>query len=211
MLLLMSNDHHVRIELKKHLAYIQGIVDLFYPFVEGALHDLQSGTLVALFNNISQRRVGESTPLRELNINTDSFPDYFPPYYKSNWDGRKLKCISITIRDDKNEPIGVICFNLDVSLFQDIESRFSALLQLKEGAENPIELFGEDWQGQIHLQIDRYLKEHQQTLHRLTKSQKKDLIQSLYMKGIFNFKNAVPFVADILRISRASLYNYMKG
>lgn len=198
-------------ELKKHLSYIQGVVDLFFPFVEGALHDLKTGTLVALFNNISQREIGEATPLRELNINTNRFPDYFPPYYKSNWDGRKLKCISITVRDDNNVPIGLICFNLDVSLFQDIENRFSTLLQLKESAENPIELFGEDWQGQVHLQIDRYLQEHKQKLHHLTKNQKKDLIKHLYTKGIFNFKNAAAFVADILRISRASLYNYMKG
>jgi D-arginine utilization repressor len=210
MLLLMSEHKPVRPELKRHLCYIQGVVDLFYPFVEGALHDLKSGTVVALFNNISKRQVGESTPLRELNIPVDRFPDYFPPYYKSNWDGRKLKCISITLRDAKNIPIGLICFNLDVTLFQDIESRFSTLLQLKGVAENPIELFGEDWQGQIHLQIDRFLNERKLTLHRLNRNQKKDLIQHLYAKGVFNFKNAVPYVADILSVSRASLYNYMK-
>ena len=211
MRLQVSDHNSVRPELKRHLSYIQGIVDLFYPFVEGALHDLKSGTLVALFNNISNRQVGESTPLRELNIPVDRFPDYFPPYYKSNWDGRKLKCISITLRDDKKVPIGLTCFNLDVTLFQDIESRFSTLLQLKGEAENPIELFGEDWQGQIHLQIDRFLNERKLILHRLNRNQKKDLIQHLYAKGVFNFKNAVPYVADILNVSRASLYNYMKG
>ncbi len=198
-------------ELKKHLSFVQGIVDLFLPFVEGAIHDLKSGTLVALFNNISQRQIGEATPLKELNIKTDRFPDCFPPYYKTNWDGRKLKCISMTIRNAKKIPVGLICFNLDVSLFQDIENKFSTLLQLKEDAENPIELFGENWQDQIHLQIDRYLIEHRQVIHRLTRNQKKDLIKHLYVKGVFNFKNAAPFIADILRISRASVYNYMKG
>lgn len=198
-------------ELKKYLPFIQGIVELFHPFVEGALHDIKSGTLVALFNNISQRQVGDATPLRELNIKTDHFPDYFLPYYKSNWDGRKLKCISMTIRDAKNVPIGLICFNLDVSLFQDIENKFSALLQLKEKAENPIEMFGENGQEQIRIQIDRYLKKHQQSLHRLTRGQKRDLIIYLYGKGVFNYKNAASFVADVLRISRATLYNYMKS
>jgi predicted transcriptional regulator YheO len=200
----------MNVKLKKHLPYIKSVVDLLYPFVEGSLHDLNSGTLAAIFNNISQRKVGETTPLRELNINTDRFPDYFPPYYKTNWDGRKLKCISITIRDDKQKPIGLICFNLDVSLFHEIENKFSTLLQLKESGENPVELFGDDWQGQVHLQIDRYLKEHKLKLQRLTKVQRKELIHHLYAKGIFNFKNAAPFVADILGISRASIYNYLK-
>lgn len=197
-------------ELKKHLIFIEGVVELFYPFVEGALHDLKSGTIAALYNNISQRKVGDKTPLRELKVPTTHFPDYFPPYYKTNWDGRKLKCISITLRNAENMPIGLVCFNVDMSVFQDMENKFSLFLKLKEGAENPVELFGEDWQGQIHLHIDRYLKEHKQTLAQLTRNQKKGLIRHLYAKGIFNYKNAVPLVSDILRISRASLYNYMK-
>lgn len=197
-------------ELKKYVPFIQGITDLLYPFVEGALHDLESGKVVALFNNISQRKIGEVTPLKELKIDLERFPAYFPPYYKSNYDGRKLKCISMTIRDAKKAPIGLICFNLDVSLFQDVESKLSALLQLKEEAENPIELFGGDWQDQVYSQINRYLKENNLTMSQLSRSQKKDLIQYLYAKGIFNYKNAGPFVADILKISRASLYNYVK-
>lgn len=198
-------------ELKKHLVFIQGIVELFHPFVEGALHDLRSGTLVALFNNLSQRQVGEPTPLTELNVNLERFPDYFPPYYKSNWDGRRLKCISITLRDADKVPIGLMCFNLDVTLFQDLENQFSMLLQLKQEAENPVELFGENWQEQVSLQLDKYLKEHKLALHQLTKSHKKDLVKYLYQKGVFNYKNAALFVADKLNISRASLYNYMKS
>lgn len=198
-------------ELEKHLLFIQGVVDLFYPFAEGALHDLKEGKVAALYNNISNRKVGDTTPLQEFNVDLDRFPDYFPPYYKTNWDGRQLKCISITVRDKEKRPIGLICFNLDVSLFQDIENRFSALLQLKGVGESPVELFGEDWQGQVHLQIDRYLKEHQLLLQRLSRDERRDLIQHLYAKGVFNFKHAAPFVADILGISRASLYNNMKG
>ncbi|MCH9627129.1 MAG: Transcriptional regulator DauR [Chlamydiales bacterium] len=197
-------------ELKKHFTFIQGIVDLLHPFVEGVVHDLHSGTLAAIFNNISQRKVGDPTPLHELNIPTNQFPDYFPPYYKSNWDGRKLKCISMTIRDHKNAPIGLICFNLDVSLFQDIENRLSTLLQLEEDSRSPVEQFGTNWKEQVHLHIDRYLSENQQVFSRLTRSQKRSLIQHLYAKGLFNYKNAASLIADILGISRASLYNYLK-
>lgn len=198
-------------ELKKYFSFVQGIADLFHPFVEGAIHDLKSGTLIALYNNLSQRKVGEATPLQELKVNTAQFPDYFPPYYKSNWDGRKLKCISITVRDHKNVPVGLICFNLDTSLFQDVEDKFSMLLRLPQEAENPVELFGENWQEQVQLQIDRYLKEQGAVLHRLTKDQKKDLVKYLYGKGVFNYKNAASFIAEQLNVSRASIYNYMKG
>ena len=197
-------------ELKKHLTFVQGIVDLFHPFVEGVIHDLNSGTVAAICNNISRRKVGDPTPLHELNIKSNEFPDYFPPYFKTNWNGRKLKCISLTIRDAKRVPIGLLCFNLDVSLFQDIESQFSVLIQLKEEAVSPMDQFGKNWQEQIHFQINEYLKEHAQVLHQLDKNQKKNLIEHLYKKGFFNYKNAGTFIADALGISKASLYNYMK-
>lgn len=198
-------------ELKKQLPFIQAIVELFHPLVEGALHDLESGKIVALFNNISKRQVGDASPLKELNVSTDSFPDYFPPYYKTNWDGRRLKCTSITVRDDNKAPIGLICFNFDSSLFEQSIHTFSMLLQLGAKGENPIELFGENWQEQIQLQIALYLKEQGLSQSTLTRSQKKSLVQHLYQKGIFNFKNAAPFLADLLGISRASLYNYIKS
>lgn len=175
------------------------------------MHDLASGTLIAIFNNISRRKIGEPTLLYELNVQTANFPDYFPPYYKLNWDGRKLKCISIAIRNLKNIPIGLICFNFDIGLFQDVENKFSTLLQLKKEAKSPAELFVGNWQEQIQMQIDLYLKEQGQTLHQMDKNQKKRLIGHLYKKGVFNYKNAAFFVSKSLGISRASLYNYMKS
>lgn len=198
-------------ELKKQLTFVQGIVDLFHPFVEGAIHDLESNTIAAICNNLSKRKVGAPTPLHELNIQTKEFPDYFPPYYKTNWDGKKLKCISLTIRDANGIPIGLVCFNLDVDLFQNLESKLSLLLQLQGETSSPVELFGRNWQEQIHRQIDQYLTEQAQFLHRLNKHQKKGLIEHLYKKGLFNYKNAAPFIAETLGISKASLYNYMKG
>ena len=65
--------------------FIKAIVDLFHPFVEAAVHDLSKGKLVAIYHNISQRKVGDSSPLHELKVSTNQFPDYFDPYYKRNW------------------------------------------------------------------------------------------------------------------------------
>lgn len=192
-------------ELKRHLPYIQSVVELFHPFAEGALHDLKTGTVAALFNSMTSRKVGDPTPFKELRIPTGDFPDKFPPYFKTSPDGRKWKCTSITVRDAKGEPIGLICFNLDVTLFQGLAS----LLQLDEGSENPIEMFKHNWQEEIHQQIDLYLKEKKLSLNRLNRLHKKTLVSHLFQKGVFHIKNAAPFVADLLGISRATVYNYM--
>lgn len=73
-------------ELKRYQPFIESIVELFHPYVEAAVHDLKSGKIAAIYHNISRRKTGDATPIRELNVDADKFPDHFKPYYKRNWD-----------------------------------------------------------------------------------------------------------------------------
>jgi len=189
---------------------IKAIVELFHPLIEAAVHDLEKGKLVAIYHNMSQRKVGDASPLNELKVNIRDFPDYFAPYYKKNWDGRALKCTSITIRDDQKKAVGLICFNVDVSFFQDTHKVLEMFLKVKDKSENPIETFGSQCEEQAALVIKHYLDEKHLSLNHLNRDQKKELVQHLYHKGIFNFKNAAPFIAQYLNISRASVYNHIK-
>ncbi len=195
---------------KQYEPLIQAIVELFHPFVEAAVHDLKQGKVVAIYHNISQRKVGEPSPLKELKVEIENFPDFFSPYYKQNWDGRPLKCTSITMRNKKGIPIGLICINADVSVFQDSCRFLESFLQIKGKADNPIEIFGSECESQSENIIQQFLEEKHLSLDRLSRDQKKELVQRLYRKGVFNFKNAAPFIAKKIRSSRASIYNYIK-
>jgi len=195
---------------KQYEPLIQAIVELFHPFVEAAVHDLEQGKLVAIYHNISQRKVGDPSPLKELKVDTKDFPAYFTPYYKQNWDGRPLKCTSITMRNKNGDPVGLICLNIDTSFFQDGYKLLENFLKTKNEAENPIEIFGSQCEEQAISVIQQYLDEKHLSLNHLNRDQKKDLVQQLYRKGIFNFKNAAPFIAKKLNTSRASVYNYIK-
>jgi predicted transcriptional regulator YheO len=196
--------------LKHYEPLIQAVVEVFHPFVEAAVHDLEKGKIVAIYHNISQRKIGEKSPLHELKVNTKDFPDYFSPYYKQNWDGRDLKCTSITMRDSNGNPIGLICINIDASFFQEGHRLLEAFLKTKDEAENPIEIYGSQCEEQAEEVLQNYLEEHNLSLHHLKRDQKKELVQLLYKKGIFNFKNAPPYIAKKLNTSRASVYNYIK-
>lgn len=190
---------------------IEALVELFQPFVEIAVHDLEKGSIAAIYHNISQRKVGETSPLKELKIEVKNFPPYFAPYYKQNWDGRPLKCTSITLRNKKGKPVGLICINVDVSFFQEGRRLLDTFLNIKEEAENPIEIFGSPIESQAQAMIQHYLDEKNLSLNHLSREQKKMLVQNLYKKGLFNFKNAAPFIAKKLKSSRATIYNYIKG
>jgi predicted transcriptional regulator YheO len=189
---------------------IKAVVEVFHPFVEAAVHDLEKGTVVAIYHNISQRQIGEPSPLKELKISTADFPDYFSPYYKQNWDGRSLKCTSITMRNKNGKPIGLICLNIDASFFQDGYQLLKSFLKIEDEAENPIEIYGSQCEEQAEGVIKQFLEEKHLSLNHLNRDQKKELVQQLYRKGIFNFKNAAPFIAKKLKTSRASIYNHIR-
>ncbi len=195
---------------KQYEPFIKAIVELFHPFAEAAVHDLKKGKIVALYHTLSQRKVGDTSPLKELKVETGEFPDYFAPYYKQNWDGRPLKCTSITLRDKRGKPVGLICLNVDTSFAQDAYRTLESFLKVKTEAENPVELFGAQCEEQTMAIIQQYLEERQLSLPFLTRQQKKEIVQELYRRGVFNYKSAAPFVAKKINVSRASVYNYIK-
>ncbi len=106
--------------------------------------------------------------------------------------------------------MGLICFNVDVSFANDAHKLLEIFLKTKSEAENPVELFGSQCEEQTTYFIEQYLTDKNLSLNHLNKKQKQELVQHLYHKGIFNFKNAAPFIAQYLNISRASVYNYIK-
>lgn len=200
-------------ELKKQLEhfepFLQGIVELFHPFVEIAVHDLNQGKIIEIYHNISQRKIGDASPLSELKVDLTNFPDKFSPYYKRNWDGRQLKCTSITLRDSVGNPIGLICINVDASSFLSIHDLLGQFILTKQEAENPIETHGSSCEEQAVMLVEEYLKERHLVLQHINRDQKKHIVHYLYHKGLFNFKNAATFLSGYLKVSRASVYNYI--
>lgn len=196
--------------LEPYQKFIEAIVALFDPFVEVAVHDLHNGTLAAIYNPFSNRKIGEKSPLKELKIDIEDFPDIFSPYNKRNWDGKELKCTSITVRDKSGNPAILICLNFDTSTLIQTKALLETFLKITPNATNPIEAYGKDCEQQVSPFIDHFLKERQIAKSSLSRSDKKDLIAFLYRKGVFHFKNSVPYITKTLKLSRASIYNYIK-
>jgi predicted transcriptional regulator YheO len=190
---------------------VEGITKLFYPFAEGAIHDLQQGKIVALYNNISRRKVGDPSAVTELGVDIKDFPDVFDPYYKTNWDGKRLKCTSVTIRDDSGYPIGLICINLDIGMFEGLNLQLEKLLALpSQNGMNPVEQFSENWQQQVSDFIDAYARKHNVAMGAMSTEQKASLVCEMYDHALFNYRDAAAYVAKQLHVSRTTVYNYLK-
>lgn len=195
---LRSNLGHL---LKRKHPLFEALTKLLHPLLEISIHNPSSGEIIAIYHNITQRKVGEMTPMRELTEN--GF------YYKRNGDHRPLKCGSIPLRDDDGNELAVVCLLIDTTLFQETFQICQSLLSLPESSRS-LQVTAESCQAKIALVIDDFLRRSNLSLARLNRDQKRQAVQLLNEAGIFSYKNSVPEVAGQLRLSRATVYNYLK-
>jgi D-arginine utilization repressor len=194
-------------ELANYKSIGEAISLLLFPHAEVVIHDLKTGCIGAIFNNFSKRAVGDDSLLDEVKHLSDT-EDVFPPYFKINWDGRKMKCVTAVLRNHRGKATGLLCINLDISKWEEMH-RFILDL-IKPATEMPDFLFKNDWKEKINIYVSSYLKQHALRLESLDKNEKKKLLHALHEEGAFNTKNAASYVADVLQISRATVYNYLK-
>lgn len=101
-------------ELSNYKPIAEAISLLLFPHAEVVIHDLSNGCIGAIFNNLSKRSVGNESLLDEMNKLSEA-QDIFPPYFKTNWNGRKMKSVTAVLRNLRGKPIGLLCINLDIS------------------------------------------------------------------------------------------------
>lgn len=186
----------------------KAISQLFYPFAEVVIHDVERDSIVSIFNPLSRRKEGDPSYLDKALLDTDART--IGPYQRTNWDGRALKCMSTIIRGKDNKIQGFVCINLDVSVCTSMQDALSSFLgggvQMSEGDSR-------FYKENLYQRINEYVKSFciERHLHQehLTRDEKRDLILSLKEEGAFDEKNAATYVARALDVSRATVYNYL--
>lgn len=195
--------------LNQYFPIAEAISLLLHPHAEVVLHDLKTGCIAGIYHNLSKRKVGDESLLEEVDEHHE-FPDVFPVYLKTNWDGKKMKSISTTIRDRKGKPIGLMCINLDLSKWDEVYRYIGSWLNQPIHPQ-PSALFKEDWREKINTYVSDYLAKAGTTLKLLDKEKKKSLVLALHREGAFQAKHAASYIADVLDLSRATIYNYLKA
>lgn len=186
----------------------QGIAALLHPFAEVVVHDLEKQQIAILVNNFSKRKIGSPTLLEYMEFTPGEW--VIGPYEKINWDGRKLKSISIVLRNPKGKPEAIMCINLDVSAALDIQQRLERFLQPNGMIDQPRDLFKDDWHEQINQFVNNWLAENKLTIAALNRMDKRNLVELLYKQGAFRGKQAANYVARVLGLGNSTVYKYLK-
>lgn len=193
--------------LAPYVAVCDAVAQLLWPHAEVVLHDLASGKIAYIANAYSKRRRGDSS-MTETEAAFDLADDVIGPYPKTNWDGRRLKSVTAVLRDRRGRPVGLLCINHDIEAFAGLADQLKGLVTLPQASlPQPAVLFSGDWREQVNSILGEFLAERRTALAGLSARDLADLIARLDGQGIFEIRKAVPYVAEVLKLSRATIYN----
>ncbi|CAI0701837.1 helix-turn-helix transcriptional regulator [Serratia ficaria] len=195
-----------QLELLRSVA--DGIAALFFPNVEVVIHDLATNKVAYLANNLSKRKPGDDAGLDDFELGADA--KVTGPYEKLNWDGKKMRSVSIAARDGQGNPSYLLCINLSTSTFEDARNALDMFLSVTRLQPQPQQLFKDDWQEKINTFLHEWLRRESAALGALTREQKKLLVRDLYHEGAFKAKSAADYIANVLSMGRATVYKYLR-
>lgn len=208
---LSDEDHAI---LASYFPVVDGIATLIGSHCEIVLHSLEylenSAIYIANGHNTG-RTIGSPITDRALqslrHMQTDSVSK---PYFTKAKGGVLMKSVSIAIRNRKQYVIGLLCINmnLDVPVSQFL-STFIAPTESEQAAENGVN-FASSVDDLVVQSIDSTIAEVRNDQRIANNSKNRQIIVSLYEKGIFEIKDAIHQVAERLGISRHTIYLYIR-
>lgn len=185
-----------------------------YEIVLHSLEDFENSVVYIINGEYTGRKIGSpitSLALNMLNkIQTNANNEGHISYFTTNRRGEPLKSSTITIKGEKNKIIGLLCINLylNTPLYSFISSFNDSGIEKKEDlAENFVDDTDE--------LISKAFYDAQRTVlldSTISSSyQNKEIISILYDQGIFNLKDSVSKAAEMLHISKNTVYLHLRN
>jgi predicted transcriptional regulator YheO len=193
--------------LSSYAPVAEVIARLFHPYVEVAIHDLRSDRILALWNPISRRKVGDPALLSELPEDVADRRVY-GPYAKVLADGRNLTAVSAVLTDREGIVRGLMCLNFD-------RSPLDGVVELLEKFAAPVtprppELFVRDWRERIAIVVDEECRARHLRRDQLSRPDRLALVRKLDEEGLFAARLAANHAAIALGVSRATVYSMLR-
>lgn len=201
------------IKLMKHtldpyIPVCNAIALLLAPRAEVVLHDLKSHKIHHISNCFSKRQIGDDSRNELKGLNLDS--STIGPYAKVNWNGRRLTSVSTVLRDSRAQPFGLLCVNHDIEGFAEVFDQLASLIVLPKTSQAVNAIFPADWREHVNQLLNDFTQRQNVTLAGLTSGGLNEVIAHLDREGVFEVRNATPYVARVLNLSRATLYNRLR-
>lgn len=208
-----------KIILKSYCQMLEGLSDYLGDGYEIVLHSLEdcSHSAIKVVNGFHTGRK-EGAPITDLalamleRIQKQDEASQAITYFAKNKNGEPLKSATIAIEGENHRTIGLLCINfyLNTSL-ADFLNAFTKD-DLKEiRVPDSMENFSANSQELIEELVKQVRQEVYDDLSISLQKKNKEIIQRLYAKGVYNMKDAVLKTANILNMSKNTVYLHLRN
>jgi predicted transcriptional regulator YheO len=121
-------------------------------------------------------------------------------------EGKRIRSSSALIRDDSNNVVGMLCINYDITGHELIKARLDAFLGVSEQ-----ERVVEEPDNNVIEIIDRLILKiiGNSDVRELSRKRLIELVKFMDDKGIFLVKGAIDKVAELMGVSKVTIYSYL--
>ncbi len=193
---------------------------------EIVLHDLSKvpNTVIAIHGTVTGRRVGDPGTDFLLKQSVQGFPDTYLGYDTTVSDGRVMRSWTVIVRDSAGVAAAALCINTDLTTWSAMRRLVDSVLGQTEAprARIPVPMAGtpgpdsDESERFVHnvdelasLLIHRSIAQIGIPVEEMRKAHKVEVVRSLREQGFFQLREAVELVAEVLEVTRFTVYNYL--
>jgi len=185
----------------------EALAALLAPHGEIALHELATDRIVALWNPLSGRVVGDASLIADLGDLGSDGP--IGPYPVTLPDGRRMTAVSAVVPDAAGRPRGLLCVTVDRTPLDAVAALATSWLAPRVAPPDP--LVRQDWRETIGRRVGAFCAERGTPADRLDVAARVELVRRLDGEGLFAVRRAADLVATALGVSRATVYADLKA
>ena len=203
--------------IKNLIPIAETISATFGNYCEVVVHDFSGPNHSIIFianGHVTGRKTGDPiTDFALASLREEGFgkhrEDKLLNYKTKTKDGRILKSSSVFIKDEKNNIIGCLCINYDMTthlMFENVMKEFCNINELNEEKE---ETFVSDVDEILDSIISKAIEEINKPVSLMQKEDNIRVVEIVDKKGGFMIKGSIDQLAHRLNVSRYTIYNYL--
>lgn len=188
-------------------------VEMMGSRCEVAVHDFDNldQSLIHLAGTLTDRDIGSPITdlvLEKLQTSSSNVSD-FANYKTVSKNGAVMKSSTVFLRDQYHEVVGALCINIDLSLLIQLGGEIQDFIAVNEEKNND-ENFYNTVNEVIENMTQQALQKHYKVATQLDTEEKIEVIRELETKGAFLIKGSTEYLAQILGVSKYTIYNYLQ-
>ena len=204
-------DRDIINSYRQMLAGLSDYLGSGYEIVLHSLEDLNHSVISIYHGEHTGRK--EGAPITDLALEMleklrKTKGSSYVSYFSQNRQGEPIKSSTIAVHGENNRIIGLLCINfyLNIPLSQFMQENYYVHNEADE-----IETFADKVEETIEKAVRQVKKAVYEDAQISLHNKNKEIISQLRRRGIFNLKDAVSQVADLLGLSKNTVYLHLRN